>query len=104
MAGRWSAPLEQWWPTAGSVTSRRCCFVGRAPLRARRATKAGGVGHGLVAGRPMCADDGARWRMERSSRRGRERGLAPRTKFVVAAVGRPPLRRSSGDVVTADFF
>ncbi|KZV50840.1 hypothetical protein F511_20994 [Dorcoceras hygrometricum] len=58
------------------------------------------TGHGAIC----CATIGARWRMGRRSMRGRVRGLAPRTKFVVAAAGRPPLRRSSGYIVTAEFF
>ncbi|KZV06639.1 hypothetical protein F511_45879 [Dorcoceras hygrometricum] len=57
--------------------------------------------HGLVAGRPMCAIDGAHSRMKRRSCSGRARALVPPRFFVAAAAGRPPLRRRSGDVVTA---
>ncbi|KZT75546.1 hypothetical protein F511_47429 [Dorcoceras hygrometricum] len=76
------APLRAWWrpryqPLAHWL--RKLLAAGRA----RR----------LVAGRPMCADDGARWGMiaQRLSR----------AKFKVAAA---PAGRRSGYVVTADFF
>ncbi|KZT75579.1 hypothetical protein F511_47396 [Dorcoceras hygrometricum] len=44
--------------------------------------------------------DGTRWRR---ACRGRVRPCSAR-EFMVAAAGRPSRRRSSGDVVTADFF
>ncbi|KZV50438.1 hypothetical protein F511_33706 [Dorcoceras hygrometricum] len=104
-------------PCAGRTIEARRTAAGRevlrevgAPLRTtlvgtmmRRRLEA--WRHGLVAGRPMCADDGARSHMKRRSCSGRARALAPHEFFVVApAAGRPPLRRVSGDVMTAGLF
>ncbi|KZV23447.1 Cytoplasmic dynein intermediate chain (ISS) [Dorcoceras hygrometricum] len=87
------APLEACWLTLAGAVARRWpddarCWIARKTLH---------VGRG---GAPL---DGARWGAI-ALRLSRSRGLTSRAKFVVAAAGRPPLRRSSGDIVTADFF
>ncbi|KZV42467.1 hypothetical protein F511_32564 [Dorcoceras hygrometricum] len=83
-------------PCAGRTIEARRTAAGRevlrevgAPLRTtlvgtmlRRSLEA--WRHGLVAGRPMCADDGARSRMKRRSSSDRARALAPHEFFVVA--------------------
>ncbi|KZV32480.1 hypothetical protein F511_27227 [Dorcoceras hygrometricum] len=101
MHARWSRV------SAGGVER---CFAGVAAIRCRIVRDGGGTmlrrrleawRHGLVAGRPKCVEDGARSRMKRRSSSGRPRALVPPRFFVAAAAGRPPLRRRSGDVVTA---
>ncbi|KZT75690.1 hypothetical protein F511_47286 [Dorcoceras hygrometricum] len=85
-----------------SVGGVERCFAGVAAMRGRTMRAGGGTmlrlrpeawRHGLVAGRPKCADDGARSRMKRRSSSGRARALVPPRFFVAAAAGRPPLRR-----------
>ncbi|KZV27995.1 hypothetical protein F511_27321 [Dorcoceras hygrometricum] len=90
--------IEASWPAAGSAAPRMVAHVRREMLMslalAGRPFATPLRRWLLVAGRPMCADGGARWGT-----------IAPRlsrAKFMVAAAaGRPPLRRVSGDVVTA---
>ncbi|KZV26905.1 hypothetical protein F511_38356 [Dorcoceras hygrometricum] len=96
-----SSPLDARWPPAGCAPAEREVAESRwwsaqdvAHAGRRVAVPcAAGCAQLLVAGRPICADGGTRW--------GASYAAIVERKTHGGAAGRPPLRRVSGDVVTA---
>ncbi|KZT76657.1 scarecrow-like protein 15 [Dorcoceras hygrometricum] len=93
-AGRATAGRSVRWSRVSAGGVERC-FAGVATMRRRTVRDGGGtmLRHGLVAGRPKRAEDGARSRMKRRSRSGRARALVP-PRF---SWRRPPAGRRSGE-------